>query len=75
MKIGIIGRGNVAVHLKRALDSSTEKIYAEILNPHVVDKIPVDLDIYLIAVSDHAIADIVSSLPKLKGIVAHTSGS
>lgn len=40
-----------------------------------ISAIPRDADLYLIAVSDDAIADIASSMPPVNGMVAHTSGT
>lgn len=41
-----------------------------------IDKIPTDRDLYIIAVSDNAIASIAESLPDIQhGVVVHTSGA
>lgn len=89
LKVVIIGSGNVAQHLIKAFLNS-EKIelvqaYARshqalthILSP---DKITnalntiTEADIYIIAVSDDAIAEISSQLPFTDRFVVHTSGS
>lgn len=41
----------------------------------VIAKIPQDADFYLIALSDTAIEDVVTKMPQVGGLVAHTSGS
>ena len=71
MKIAIIGSGNVASHLNRAL---APKVAVSLINPHT-PTLPDEVDIVLIAVSDDAIEDVVEKLPKLNTVVAHTSGS
>ncbi len=40
-----------------------------------LDDLIVDADLYLIAVADAAVADIAAHMPRVNGIVAHTSGS
>ncbi|MDE5868742.1 MAG: DUF2520 domain-containing protein, partial [Muribaculaceae bacterium] len=71
-KINIIGRGNVATHLYKAFK---QYISVNSINPHTLDNIDVNADLTIISVSDDAIKSVVNHLPKLKGIVAHTSGS
>lgn len=72
MKIAIIGQGNVAWHLHRMLNSCNEIVA---VNSRTLQQLPRDADLYLIAVSDDAIAELASKLPVLTGLVAHTSGS
>lgn len=71
-KISIIGRGNVASHLYKAL---REKADTTIVNPRTLANLPDKSDIILISVSDDAISQIVNQLPHTNAIVAHTSGS
>lgn len=89
LKAVIIGSGNVAQHLIKAFLNSKKielvQVYAR--NSEAVthllasNKITNSLnsiseaDIYIIAVSDDAIADISSKLPFTDGFVVHTSGS
>ncbi len=90
-RISIIGSGNVATHLARALDGhacisqvcSRNFTHAqELASRHrgckavenLADLDPT-VDLCLIAVADDAIASVAQSLPKMQGLVAHTSGS
>lgn len=92
MKISLIGSGNVATHLTCALYDLKHQIvqvYSQnIQNAQslatLVKAQPIDqlhqlkpADLYMIAVKDSAIEDVVAQLARLniKGIVAHTSGS
>lgn len=94
-KIVIIGTGNLATHLVRALvkiDSidvvqlfnhqpnlKAKKVSKDLSIPLVFDirNIKTDADLYIIAIKDHYLLDFSKKLSqlKLKGIVAHTSGS
>lgn len=71
IRICIIGKGNVAWHLKQALSpiSSVESV-----SSRNISGIP-QADLYLIAVADDAIIEVVRMLPSTDSIVAHTSGS
>lgn len=88
-KVSIIGSGNVAQHLIQAfqLDNSieivqvfarTKKNLAHLLHS---DRIISDYsqlqaaDVYIIAVSDDAIAEVSSALPFNNQLVVHTSGT
>ena len=89
IKVSIIGSGNVARHLINAFVKSDaiEIVQVYVRNPETVlleigfDKITNDIntlgeaDIYIIAVSDNAIAGISADLPFLNRLVVHTSGS
>lgn len=91
MKIVIIGSGNAAAVLGRKLKSAGHQIIQVIsrnahaasalayewdtVSSNYISAIKNDADVYLIAVSDDAIAEVVNEL-KLPGkIVAHTAGS
>lgn len=76
-KIYIIGRGNVACHLKAAFDNSPNyrDLSVSCCNPHMPESIPTDGDLYIIAVKDDVIKTLSDRMPKVFGIVAHTSGS
>lgn len=92
MKISLIGSGNVATHLACALydlkypiiqvysqNIQNAQSLATLAKAQAIDQLdqlkPADL--YLIAVKDSAIEDVVAQLARLniQGIVAHTSGS
>lgn len=70
--IAIIGRGNIAVHLKKALENQFE---VRLVNPHKPDDLPRNTDIILICVTDDAIREVAQKLPKTDTLVVHTSGS
>ncbi len=72
-RICIIGTGNVAAHLCVALSDKVDELIN--VSSRTLEEIPLDSDMYLLAVSDDAIAEVASGLPKLRGILAHTSGS
>lgn len=88
MRTVIIGSGNVAFHLAKAFvqsgiplvqvfgrnQSALSSISAETDVPHSTETLA-DADLYLIAVSDAAIPQISSIIPKRDCLVAHTSGS
>lgn len=89
-KIAIIGAGNVATHLAAALAVKEEVVAIAARSvesaSQLADKVgaiattdlralPADCDLYLIAVNDDAIKDVVVSTPNFPGIWAHTSGS
>ena len=85
IKIALIGSGNVAQHLISAFNENAETQIVQVFSrsPFTFDNIPVvhDLnelavaDLYIIAVSDDAIADISEQLPFENRLVVHTSGS
>lgn len=91
-KIVILGAGNVATHMFRALLHVCDVVqvwsrniaHAELLTAKAqsstqaisnLANIVTDADYYIIAVPDNAIAGVAQQLPKVAGIVAHTSGS
>lgn len=91
MRIVIIGAGNVATHLAKALDNKHDiiQVYSkELANAQTLAKllknasytdtlshISQDADLYIISVKDDAIKDIVSEIKFDSGIWVHTSGS
>lgn len=89
VSIVIIGSGNVAQHLISAFLQSDEIELIQVFSrqkesvSHLIssDKIVSDFteikqaDLYLIAVSDNAIADVSTKLPFENRLVVHTSGS
>src|SRR5690606_30235405 len=91
MNIVLIGSGNVATHLGNAfaaLGYNITQIFsrtlananrlAEVLSTQAtnnLDQLDKTADLYLLAVSDQALAQLVQSLPKdLPGIILHCSG-
>lgn len=72
LKISVIGSGNVAFHLMKAWRTAADITQ---VSPRTLEGLPEDSDIYIISVSDNAIADVASRLRHLSGIVAHTSGT
>ena len=88
MQTVIIGSGNVAYHLAKALvknkippaqifgrNEKELKAISQELNIPYSTKNLVDSDIYLICVSDHAVEDVSELIAKKDSVVAHTSGS
>lgn len=88
--ITIIGAGNVGYNLTHALHQNGHKILQQYSrNPtrfeglsNIVQSTTTDLstikpdaDLYIIAVSDDAIQNVSNQLPKVQGIVTHTSGA
>lgn len=89
MKVTIIGSGNVAQHLIRAFLKSTEVVLHQVLvrqAESVSDLVESgkvitdyndlkDSNLYIVAVSDSAIAEVSSLFPFTNRLVAHTSGT
>lgn len=91
MDVVLIGAGNVAHVLGRTLKHAGHRILAiwnrdiqkavtlaAELSATVVERIeqlPQDADIYILAVSDHAIDEMVASLQIKKGILVHNAGT
>jgi len=89
ISIVLLGSGNVAQHLITAFSNSTAVALVQVVarNPeqikHLIasDKICSDYheikeaDLYIISVSDNAIAEVSSNLPFENRLVVHTSGS
>nr|WP_315250326.1 Rossmann-like and DUF2520 domain-containing protein [uncultured Flavobacterium sp.] len=89
IKITIIGSGNVAQHLTDAFAKSnaveiiqvfsrTQKQISPLLDTSKITNdwnALVEADLYIIAVSDDAIADVSAQLPFKNRLVVHTSGS
>jgi predicted short-subunit dehydrogenase-like oxidoreductase (DUF2520 family) len=89
IKVIIIGSGNVAQHLIQAFDKSKKidvvqafsrqkETLAHLLDSHkIINNFNAiqEADLYIIAVSDDAIASVSSQLPFKNRLVTHTSGS
>lgn len=91
MKIVLLGSGNVATHLAKALKSKGEdlvQVYsrnlvnADILAQLVgaaaindLNNVEQQADLYIISVKDDAIGAVAASLKNVNGLVVHTSGT
>jgi predicted short-subunit dehydrogenase-like oxidoreductase (DUF2520 family) len=88
MRIVLLGSGNVATHLAEAFGAHVVQIWsrnyenAQRLAEHVganavenLDDVATDADVYIISVSDDAIAPLAARLKGRRGVWAHTSGS
>ena len=89
ISIAIIGSGNVAQHLisafKKAENIEVEQVFARNKNSvsHLIDSSKIvseifdlkEADVYIIAVSDNAIAAVSIQIPFQNKLVVHTSGS
>jgi predicted short-subunit dehydrogenase-like oxidoreductase (DUF2520 family) len=89
IRVSIIGSGNVAQHLALAFQQVTNVVlvqvlarnqndFTNILDPSLVTTRYIELkesDVYIIAVSDNAIAEVSELLPFQNRLVVHTSGS
>jgi len=89
IKVSIIGSGNLAQHLIQAIQSnpSIELVQVVARNPktvaHLLDSNRIisdytqlqEADLYIISVSDDAIAEVSAALPFENRLVVHTSGT
>ncbi|KRT16021.1 oxidoreductase [Pedobacter ginsenosidimutans] len=91
MKIVLLGSGNVATHLAKALKAKGEdvvqvyspnlnnaKLLADLIAAEAVDdlnEVKQHADLYIISVKDDAIETIAKSLKNVSGLVVHTSGT
>lgn len=89
IKVTILGAGNVATHLYQSCSSSVQFNVIQVFNRNIDhldfvkenDKKASDLnklkkaDLYLIAIKDEAIEELVENLNTEEGVVVHTSGS
>lgn len=67
-KVEVIGRGNVGNTLARIFGVSP-------IAPRTLEGLSLNAELYIIAVSDTAVAETASRLPGLDGIIVHTTGS
>ncbi|WP_443938404.1 Rossmann-like and DUF2520 domain-containing protein [Pedobacter sp. MW01-1-1] len=91
MKIVVLGSGNVATHLAKALQAAGEDVI-QIYSPNLINantlaqelgavainqfnQLVQDADLYVIAVKDDAIATVAEKLKDMDGLVVHTSGT
>lgn len=91
MKIVLLGSGNVATHLAKALKANDEDVvqvyspnlnHAKLLADLIIAEAINDLnevkpnaDLYIISVKDDAIETVAKSLKNVSGLVVHTSGT
>jgi len=91
MKITIFGTGNVATHLGKAFFAAGHAIsqvwsrnkdrakgLATLLDAEAIDDrvaLDRDADLYVLAVSDDAIAPLAARMPPVRGVVVHCSGA
>lgn len=89
IRVVLIGSGNVAIHLARALEKTEtirlvqyfsrtdrNKHYFSESIPHTRNMESLaEADVYLIAVSDGSIEEVARQIPYKEGLVLHTSGS
>lgn len=89
IRVALIGAGNVAIHLAKALEKTVSFKLVQYFSRHdknnhyFPESVPqtsdidslVEADIYLIAVTDRAIQKVASQLSNRSGLVLHTSGS
>lgn len=89
IKVSIIGSGNVAQHLIQAFQMNSQIEFVQVVArdikkvAHLLDSNRItsdytqlqEADLYIIAVSDDAIAEVSSALPFKNRLVAHTSGT
>lgn len=68
IKVAVIGQGNVGSQLSRIFDAVS-------VPSRTLQGLPSDADLYIISVSDDAVASVAARFPKVKGIVVHTTGS
>ena len=70
----LIGRGNVASHLEEALLNAGHQVIS-VGGRNRTQSIPTDADLYVIAVTDSAIASVAAEIGEVKGLVVHMAGS
>lgn len=91
MKIVLLGSGNVATHLAKALKAKGEdvvqvyspnlnnaKLLADLIVAEAVNdlnEVKQNADLYIISVKDDVIETVSRSLKKVSGLVVHTSGT
>ena len=88
ISLTIIGSGNVAHHLIKAFSESATVCLRQIFSRTVTSEFDafnvsivndynnlIETDVYIIAVSDHSIADVSELIPFKNKLVVHTSGS
>ena len=86
IKVILLGSGNVAMHLFQAFSKATEVAVVQVFSRTLSKDFPqtiqtsditqiAEADVYIICVSDYAIAEVSKQLPFENRLVVHTSGS
>lgn len=75
MRIALIGRGRVATHMGKALLKAGHKVVS--VNSRTLVELPQDADVYIIAVKDIALQEVISKVTKGREgqLFLHTAGS
>ena len=75
MRIALIGRGRVATHMGKALLKAGHKVVS--VNSRTLAELPQDADVYIIAVKDRALQEVISKVTKGREgqLFLHTAGS
>lgn len=86
IKVTVLGAGNVASHLAKALADANQVELVQNFNRKGIQLLPqlpttsqyselLEADVFLVAVGDNAITEVAQQLKQVKGVVAHTSGA
>lgn len=75
MRIVLIGRGRLATNLERALLQAGHDVVS--INSRTLEALPMEADVFVIAVKDDALADVISKAVKGREgqLFVHTAGS
>ena len=79
MNVAMIGRGRVATHMGKALLKAGHGVVS--VNSRTLEELPQDADVYIIAVKDSALQDVIRQLTNLlktkndAPLIVHTAGS
>ena len=75
MKIVLIGRGRLATNLEHALLSAGHEVAS--VNSRTLEALPLEADVYIVAVKDAALADVIRAATKGREsqLFVHTAGS
>lgn len=79
MNVAMIGRGRVATHMSKALLKAGHGVVS--VNSRTLEELPQDADVYIIAVKDSALQDVIRQLTNLlktkndAPLIVHTAGS
>lgn len=75
MRVALIGRGRVATHLGKALLQAGHSVAG--INSRTLESLPTDADVYIIAVKDSVLKDVINNAVKGRDgqLFLHTAGS
>ena len=75
MRVVIIGRGRLATNLEHALLTAGHEVVS--INSRTLESLPFEADVFIVAVKDAALADVIRSATKgrEKQLFVHTAGS